>query len=116
MHLDVQKLTKQGGKLRQLRAIFDIPELGVKAGDFGGWYDDTSFICLFTSCWLSKGAFALEYSHICGNVFVDENVTLLGAKLSGNVIVNANATVLNCTLSDNTVVPENAFIEDIEHN
>ncbi|MCR5572458.1 MAG: hypothetical protein K6F57_01640 [Candidatus Saccharibacteria bacterium] len=80
-----------------IRALVDIPEHGVKAGDFGGKV--TGYHCLCAdpsdSSWIEKGAIVSECAMVFGGALVKSGAVLRnGVRVSGrNTIIGSEAKV-----------------------
>lgn len=54
----------------QIEALINIPHLGVKIGDVGGWVEDESNLSQEGDCWIFKEGVVARESHIAGNAQV----------------------------------------------
>ena len=69
-----------GKTLYRIRALRDIPEHGVVAGDLGGWVESEANLSQDYNAWVSGDA------HVYGNARVTDN-----ARVSGSACVYDNA-------------------------
>ena len=87
-----------GATLHRIRATRDLPKLGVKSGDVGGWIEHTG--------------------NLAGNAWVDDEAQVFGnakvfgdAKVYGNARVSGNAMVYgNAKVSGGARVLDNAWV------
>lgn len=101
-----------GVLLLRIRAFRDIPSIGVKFGDLGGFVETTNNLSQFGTCWIHNDACVYgnaivkdnsqvkDYSKVFGNVEISDNAILKdscvvysNSKVSGNAIVGTNARV-----------------------
>ena len=93
-------------KLHRIRALRDIPAIGVKKGDPGGFIEKEENLSQDGDCWVSDDAWVSEYacvsgdaqifgaSHIFGDARVYGNAQVYGnARVCGNAMVFGNAKV-----------------------
>ena len=75
-----EKVNRYGVTVRRIRATRDIPRVGVKKGDEGGWIDSAE---------LTSGD-----ARVSGNAWVSGNAQVFGnARVSGNAWVSGDARV-----------------------
>jgi carbonic anhydrase/acetyltransferase-like protein (isoleucine patch superfamily) len=110
--------------LFQIQALRDIPEVGVTAGDLGGWLEKESNLSQEGNAWVSENAlvygdarvfgYAQVYgdAQVYGNAWVSGKARVYGnAWVSGNALVYGNARVYgNAWVSGNALVSENALV------
>lgn len=92
--------------LYQIRALIDIPQYKVNAGDLGGWVEKESNLSHDGDCWVADNAM------VWGNAIVWCNARVSGdaqvwcdARIWGNAVVSGNVRIRgNAWVSGNTVV------------
>jgi serine acetyltransferase len=77
----------------QLKALKDIPEHGVKAGDLGGFVQDPSILSQEGSCWIGGNAMVYGWVNVSGNAYIGGNVSILNNYSSRRIVVKGNASV-----------------------
>ena len=77
-----------GITLHRIRALRDIPSVGVKSGDLGGWIEKESNLCQNDNAWVYGGAEVYDDAWVCENAQVYENARVYGgAEVCGNAEV-----------------------------
>ena len=92
-----------GGKiLHRIRALIDIPEHDVKAGDLGGWIEAERNLSQKGAAWVADEARVTGLSLVTGNALVMENARVMGkarvtglSLVAGNALVMGNANIIN---------------------
>lgn len=92
-----------GGKiLHRIRALIDIPEHDVKAGDLGGWIEAERNLSQKGAAWVADEAWVTGLSLVIGNALVMGNARAMGAArvtglslVAGNALVTGNAHIIN---------------------
>ena len=80
--------------LRRIRALRDIPEYGVKAGDLGGWIGHVGNLSQEGSCWVAEEAEVYGDAKVYGNAYVFGRAEISGeAQISDYAQVYGNAMV-----------------------
>ena len=106
--------TKQHGEttLYRIQALRDIPSMGVKAGDLGGWVAGEHNLSQEGDAWVYKNAKVYRNAKVCGNAVVYENAQVYGyAVVYGNAKVYENAVVYGyAKVCDDAVVYGNAQV------
>ena len=99
-----------GITLHRIRALRDIPSVGVKSGDLGGWIEKESNLCQNDNAWVCGNAKVYGNARVCGNAEVYDDAWVCGnAKVYGNARVYDNAEVYgNARVYDNAEVYGNA--------
>ena len=102
-----------GKTLYQIRALVDIDDYGIKAGDYGGWVESEANLSQGGSSWIEKNACVYDNAHVS-----QRGIVTGYAKVSGNAQVRGNARVENTShvkgnsqLSGNVIVTNQALIE-----
>jgi NDP-sugar pyrophosphorylase family protein len=91
---------QENTNLFRIRALRDIPEINVKAGDLGGYIEEECNLSHGGSCWV------YEYAVIHGNARVYDN-----ARVYGNAIVRGYARVFgNASISGRATIYDNAVV------
>ena len=91
---DTIKVNRAGVTLHQIRAIKDLPRLGIEKGDLGGWVEklrhDNGDALVSGDAWVYGNA------EVYGNALVSGNARVSGnAEVSGNARVSGNADIEN---------------------
>lgn len=82
----------EGIDLHRIRAVKDIPEKGVKAGDLGGWIQSEKNLSHKGSCWVSDEAWVFGEARIIGNALISGNAWVFGyAEISDYAQVSGDA-------------------------
>ena len=104
--LTSETLDHTGKTLYRIRALRDIPEHGVTAGDLGGWIESERNLAQSGDAWVSDDAY------VSGNAQVYGNARVFGAaQVSGNASVYARAYVYgDAYVSGDAQVYGNAFV------
>ena len=86
--------------LWQIVALIDIPEIGVKVGDLGGWIGSEYNLSHMGICWVSGDAWVSGNARVSGNAQVSGNVQIYGnanvygdVHVSGDVYICGNANI-----------------------
>ena len=73
---------------RRIRALRDIPEIGVKAGDLGGFVESEKNLSQEGNCWIFDEAIAMDNSRVL------ENAQLVGSSMMcWNSLIDGNAKI-----------------------
>lgn len=127
--------SKHSRNFYQLKALIDIPEYDVKAGDLGGFVTHRDTLSPNGSCWIGENAQAIgkrvrvkDHAYVGGNAVVQ---SLMGNSpfdytyliISGFVSVTEEATVVSKTylnhyvaksiITDKTQIYGNAFVDTV---
>ena len=71
--------------LHRIRALRDIPSVGVKSGDLGGWIEKESNLCQNDNAWVCGNAKVYGNARVCGNAEVYGNARVYdNAEVYGN--------------------------------
>ena len=99
-------------KLTRIRALIDLPNHGVKAGDLGGYIEKADN--LFDTAWVSDNACVFDDACVYNNARVSDNACVYNnARVYNNACVYNNARVYNnASVSDNACVYNNARVSD----
>jgi len=57
----------------QIEALVDIPEIGVKKGQLGGWIDEYGALSHEGNCWIARGSIVANNSRVEGNALIRGN-------------------------------------------
>ena len=78
-------------KLYRIRALIDIPSIGVKAGDLGGWVQTEYNLSHLGDCWIFNSAKAMDRSQVRGNSCMRDNSCLIkNGSLNGDMVLFDN--------------------------
>lgn len=91
-----------GVTLHRIRALIDIPEHDVKAGDLGGWIEAERNLSQKGAAWVADEAWVTGLSLVIGNALVMGNARAMGkarvtglSLVAGNALVTGNAHIIN---------------------
>ena len=110
--------TECGLVLHRIRALRDIPERGVAAGDSGGWVESEANLSQDGDSWVSDDAHVFGDARVSGNAcvygdaWVSDDARVYGdARVSGNACVYGDAWVFDdARVSDDAQVFDNARV------
>ena len=92
-------------RLYRIRAMQDIPNAGVKAGEFGGWVEDETCLSQNGFCWIGGSAMVYGGARVEDFAYVGGN-----SELNGRVVLRGNAYVDNSELFGQIEVRDRAKI------
>lgn len=114
----------------QIRALRDIPEHGVKAGDLGGYVQYENNLSQEGNCWIKDAASAVGDAVVSGNALIKDaavvcrNANIKGdalvcggayvgddATISGNATVAGHAVVKRYTVRDHAIIGDDATVD-----
>jgi hypothetical protein len=96
----------------QIEALINIPSIGVKAGDKGGFVVDEHRLSQTGNCWLYPDSVATDRTEISGNAVVTgESVLSSGAKVRGDCVIE-NSEIGGNTLIDGHSVIRKSMLYD----
>lgn len=86
-----------GGKiLHRIRAVRDIPEHNVKAGDLGGWIEAERNLSQNGAAWVTGAACVMGKARVTGAALVTNSARVMGeALVTGNALVMDSAWVMD---------------------
>lgn len=90
-----------GYKVIQIEALKDIPAIGVKKGDLGGWLEHPHFLSQHGNCWVGEHAFVFNHSKVAGDVLVSGH-----SKVFNECELQGNGKVINSMLTMTTASGE----------
>lgn len=90
----------------RVRALRDIPENGVKAGDLGGWVENEKNLDQTGSSWIFEDTEVFEGARVGGNAIIQGK----GAFANGNAKIIDSAVVTGSAISDNATVMDSAMV------
>lgn len=71
-----------GGKiLHRIRAVRDIPEQNVKAGDLGGWLETEENLSHDSAAWVTGEAWVMGRAYVTDSTLVTDSAHVMGAAL-----------------------------------
>ena len=83
-----------GITLHRIRALRDIPSVGVKSGDLGGWIKEEHNLCQNGDAWVFGNARVFGDAEVCGNARVFGDARVCGdALVFGDALVYGDAEV-----------------------
>ncbi len=99
--------------VHRIRALRDIPEAGVKAGDLGGFIEEEENLSHRGSAWVSDDAVVYGQAYVADNAIVRGKAIISGTegatKVGENAEVTDNATILRGTITGNVKIYGNTF-------
>ena len=94
--------TECGLVLHRIRALRDIPEHGVTAGDLGGWIESERNLAQSDNAWVYDNARVYGDAQVYGNAWVYDNACVYGsacvsddARVYGDARITGNARILS---------------------
>ncbi len=84
-----------GVVVRRIKALCDMPEIGVKAGDLGGYIEDGSNLSQCGKCWIHDDAVVYNGGKVCGDAQVRDSAVINGGTVGSNAVVSDKAYVLD---------------------
>ena len=117
---DDTMLNDLGVLLHRVRAAYDIPAHGVRAGDIGGWVDSPDRLTL--NGWIIDDAQAYDDATITGAALVSENARVYEsatidetARVSGNATICGYACIgYGAHVHGDIIIDGRAWIEDAD--
>lgn len=118
-------------RVYRLQALRDIPEHGVKAGDFGGLVTNSKTLSHAGSCWIGYDAEVFGWAEITGNAYIGDNASIRSgshgyliaikdnAKITGNAIIEMARYTSGFTckgpleISGNAHIYEDALLKNV---
>lgn len=93
-----------GGKiLHRIRALIDIPEHDVKAGDLGGWLETEENLSHNGAAWVTDSALVMDAAWVTGSARVMDSARVTGkALVMGSAWVTGSARVMGEALVTNS--------------
>lgn len=108
VHHTVNPLGGLGKRLVRIKALKDIPLLGVKAGDYGGWVESFRNLSQRGNCWIAENAMVYDYGSVAKDALVSGN-----ARVYGNALVTDTALVTdNAKAFGGAIVGDSAALYD----
>ena len=100
--------------VHRIRALVDIPEYGVKAGDLGGFIEEEENLSHRGSAWVSDDAVVYgRQACVTGNAIVRGKAIVSGTEggtwIGENAEITDNATILRGTVAGNVKIYGNTF-------
>lgn len=119
-------LAQEGMLLHRIRAMRDIPEIGVKTGDYGGYVFSGKNLSQEGNCWVGedakvyRDAVVCDNAVVCGKAEVSDRAVVAGdafvdgeSHLYGNAIVIDEAVVTgHAVVTENGLVCGDGFVKD----
>lgn len=95
--IEKDRVNHAGGvMLYRIRALRDIPEHRVKAGDYGGWISSEYNLSRDGAAWVGGNAIVCERARVGGDALVTGNAGVFGnVKISGNCVIRGNVCVFS---------------------
>lgn len=101
-----------GCHLHGIRALVDIPLMGVAAGDLGGWIEREENLSQTGTAWIFGEVLVFDKARVSDNSWVAGNVIISGnAHISDNVRISGNVRIAgNVRISGNVRIPDNTML------
>lgn len=98
----------------RIKALMDIPNIGIKAGDFGGYIHSEANLSQDDECWVFPDAMVYDDAKVTGNAKVFGNARIFEhACISGNAVIKGPCMVYGyANVSDEAVVTGNTKVWD----
>lgn len=94
-------------KIYQIEALIDIPDIGVKAGDIGGFIEDESNLSHEGNCWVFPDSIVAMGSLVAGDALIKGGSHVLGgSRVFDRVIVKSGSKLFN------TLLGKDCYCED----
>lgn len=104
-------------KLKQVRALIDIPRHNVRAGDLGGFVENEYILSHDGDCWIGKKSEAYKGTFIQDNALLtDHSVIAIGTILSGNCSVREWSEVVGCNIGGNVNIVGKGAVSELNIN
>lgn len=101
----------RGYQVTQIQALIDIPSVGVKKGDLGGWIQEPHSLSQVGSCWVDKHAFVFNDSKVAGDVHVTGY-----SKVFDESELQGKGKVKDCVITKTMTIGEFEFEDSELHN
>ena len=106
--------------LHRIRAVRDIPEHNVKAGDLGGWLETEENLSHNGAAWVMNSAYVMGKARGMGKALVADSASVMDsahvmdfARVMGNALVTDSARVMgNALVMDSAYVMGKARVTD----
>ena len=106
--------------LHRIRAVRDIPEHNVKAGDLGGWLETEENLSHNGAAWVMNSAYVMGKARVMGKALVADSASVMDsahvmdfARVMGNALVTDSARVMgNALVMDSAYVMGKARVTD----
>lgn len=91
MRRKYELLERETNGLCRIRALRDIPEIGVEAGDVGGYVESEANLAQEGNCWVAGNAKAFQKSTVINDAVLQDEAWALG-----KVVVSHDAKIRGC--------------------
>ena len=106
--------------LHRIRAVRDIPEHNVKAGDLGGWLETEENLSHNGAAWVMNSAYVMGKARVMGKALVADSALVMDsahvmdfARVMGKALVTDSARVMgNALVMDSAYVMGKARVTD----
>lgn len=98
---------------RRIKALIDIPSIGVKAGDLGGYVTSRNILSHEGNCWIGEDARVAGFVSVEGNAHITKNADILTntfdfmSRVSRNTTISGNAYIGGNAKIKTTIRPAN---------
>ena len=104
------RVTESGARLHQIRALRDIPSIGIKAGELGGWIEKEDNLSQKGNCWVFPHSFVYDNATVSGNACVGG-----GAQISGEARLTDDTRVWKARVYDRVTLKGFARVMENVH-
>lgn len=112
---DFEKVMDNAFRVYRIRALRDIPLYGIKAGDLGGFIEDSLCLAQDGQAWVGDDAVVCGVStHVTGDAWVCGNARVdRGSYIGGQARITGDARVLRSRVKgDSVLVTNRALVEN----
>lgn len=104
---------KEHFRLTRIQATKDIPSLGVKKGDLGGWIEKESNLPSNSTGWVADDAVVMGNSVIGNNVKVQNEATVIHSVIDGTISIMGDAWIYHSKIEGIGIIKEKVrFLEN----
>lgn len=94
--------------LYKIRSLVDIPEIMVKAGDFGGYIENEYNLSHEGNCWIKENSFIYDNGRLEEDALIMDGCIICGnAVIKGSMVLHGYMMICEGVFSDNTVIYSN---------
>lgn len=96
---------------RQIRALRDIPLHHIKAGDLGGWVEDTRNLSQEGECWVMPESFVLRHARVADDAIIrGKSIIDFRSRVNGQAVVSNSVTHGICMITGKAVVSNSTIL------
>ena len=90
----------------QIKALIDLPDIGVKVGDFGGYIGDEDCLGQINACWVFEGSSVTRGSRVKNRAQIKGN-----SMVTGNSVVRGTAVVIHSKILSGSTVQGSSSVK-----